>query len=235
MSRDLSWSNHVNASVNKANKVPGLLKRTVGSKNREIFSILYRSLVRPLLEYASPIWSPYLVKDKRAIASIQRRASGIALGQKRREMSYEEGCELLGWSTIERRREYFSLECYKTVFELNGLECRDYFEFGCNNNTGSNNSYKIRMKSAKVNTFKYSFFMRIIKEWNNLPHQLFRNDININKFKYNLKKWMNISLRMNPLLLMLLLIFYIISYACSFFLVVKFSIILLVVNSIWVR
>ena len=37
MSRDLSWSNHVNASVNKANKVLGLLKRTVGSKNREIF------------------------------------------------------------------------------------------------------------------------------------------------------------------------------------------------------
>ena len=193
MSRDLSWSNHVNASVNKANKVLGLLKRTVGSKNREIFSILYRSLVRPLLEYASPVWSPYLVKDKRAIESIQRRASRIALGQKRREMSYEERCELLGWSTLERRREYFSLvECYKTVFALNGLECRDYFEF-CNNNTRSNNSFKIRMKSAKVNTFKYSFFERIIKEWKNIPHHLFRNDININKFKYNLRKWMNIS------------------------------------------
>ena len=129
---------------------------------------------------------------------------------------------------LEPRREYFSLvECYKTVFELNGLECHDYFEF-CNNNTRSNNSFKIRMKSAKVNAFKYSFFMRIIKEWNNLPHHLFGNDINSNKFKYNLKKWMNISSRMNPLLLMLLLIFYIISYV----LVVKFSIILLDVNSI---
>ena len=105
-----------------------------------------RSLVRPLLEYASSLWSPYLVKDKRAIESTQRRASRIALGQKRREMSYEERCELLGWSTLERRREYFSLvECYKTVFELNGLECRDYFEL-CNNNTRSNNSFKIRMK-----------------------------------------------------------------------------------------
>ena len=89
MSGDLSWSNHVNASVNKANKVLGFrLKRTVGSKNREIFSVLNRSLVRPLLEYASPVWSPYLVKDKLAIESIQRRASRIALGQKRCEMSY---------------------------------------------------------------------------------------------------------------------------------------------------
>ena len=100
---------------------------------------------------------------------------------------------LLGWSTLELRREYFSLvECYKTVFELNRLECRDYFEF-CNNNTRSNNLFKIRMKSAKVNAFKYSFFTRIIKEWNNLPHHLFGNDININKFKFNLKKWMNIT------------------------------------------
>jgi len=194
MSRDLFWSNHVDASVNKANKVLGLLKHTIGSKNREIFSVLYRSLVRPLLEYASPVRSPYLVKDKLAIESIQRRASRIALRQKRREMSYEERCELLGWGTLERRREYSSLvECYKTVFELNGLEWRDYFEYCNNNPTRSNNPFKLRMKSARLNAFKHSFFVRIIKEWNNLPQYILGNDININKFKYNLKKWMNVS------------------------------------------
>ena len=102
-----------------------------------IWITYYRSLVRPLLEYASPVWTPYLAKDKLAIKSLQRKASRVALGQKRREMSYEEGCELLGWSTLERPREYFSLvEGYKTVFELNGLEWRDYFEY-CNNNTRS--------------------------------------------------------------------------------------------------
>ena len=61
VSRDLSWSNHVDASVNKANKVVGLLQRTVGNKNREIFSMFYKSLVRPISEYACPVWSPYLV------------------------------------------------------------------------------------------------------------------------------------------------------------------------------
>jgi len=49
------------------------------------------------------------------------------------------------------------------------------------------------MKSARMNAFKHPFFVRIIKEWNNLPHHLLGNDININKFKDNLKKWMNIS------------------------------------------
>ena len=100
VSRDLSWSNHVDAIVNKANTEVGLLKRTVGSKNREIFSMLYKSLVRTILEYACRVWSPYLVKDKLEIEKVQRRASRIAVGQKLREMSYEERCILLNWNTL---------------------------------------------------------------------------------------------------------------------------------------
>ena len=79
VSRDLSWSSHVDAIVNKANKVVVLLKRTVGSKNREIFSMLYKSLVRPIREYACPVWSPCLVKDNLTIEKVQRRASRESL------------------------------------------------------------------------------------------------------------------------------------------------------------
>ena len=172
--------------MNKANKVLGLLKRTVGSKNKEIFSMLYKSLVRPILEYACPVWSPHLVKDILAIEKVQRRASRIALGQKPCEMPYEERCKLLNWNSLQHRREYLSLvECYKTVFGLNGLDFNDYFEC-CRSKS---------KKSARINAFKYSFFVRIIKEWNNLPNHLFGhdiNDINANRFKSSLKKWMNI-------------------------------------------
>jgi len=38
MASDLKWSKHVEHIVQKANKVLGLLKRTVGSKNKDIFS-----------------------------------------------------------------------------------------------------------------------------------------------------------------------------------------------------
>ncbi|CAH3045704.1 unnamed protein product, partial [Pocillopora meandrina] len=45
-------------------------------------------------------------------------------------MSYEERCILLNWNTLQHRREYLSVvECYKTVFGLNGLDFDDYFEF----------------------------------------------------------------------------------------------------------
>ena len=58
ISHDLSWSLHVVEVVNKVNKVLGLIKRTIGSVNKEIFSTLYKALVRPILEYASPEWCP---------------------------------------------------------------------------------------------------------------------------------------------------------------------------------
>ena len=55
---DLSWGKHVSYIVNKANKVLGVIKRSLLKDNRHAFSCLFKSLVRPILEYASPVWSP---------------------------------------------------------------------------------------------------------------------------------------------------------------------------------
>ena len=134
--------------------------------------------------YACPVWSPYLVKDKLPIEKGQQRASRIALGKKLCKMSYEERCILLNWNTLQHRREYLSvLECYKTVFGLNGLDFDDYFEFCRGKNTRANHPYKIQTILAKVNSYKYSFFVRIVKDWNSLPNHLFTEEISVNKFK----------------------------------------------------
>ena len=52
-----------------------MIRRSVGTANTTTFSLLYKTLVRPLPEYAAPVWNPYLVKDIHAIESVQRRAS----------------------------------------------------------------------------------------------------------------------------------------------------------------
>ena len=40
----------------------------------------------------------------------------------------------------------------------------------------------MQMKSAKANSLKYSFFVKIIKDWNNLPHHLFNDKIGLSNF-----------------------------------------------------
>ena len=152
MANDLTWTKHVNETVHKANKVLGLLKHTVGIKNKDIFSIFYKSHVRPILEYASLVWSPHLAKDIHEIEKVQRRASRITLGQRKQEMAHEDRCKILKWNCLERRREFLSLaECYKIVFNLNGLNFSDYFELCKSTETRSNHQYKIQTNLPKLN------------------------------------------------------------------------------------
>ena len=79
ISHDLSWTSHVAEVVNKANKVLGLIKRTIGSADKYIFSTLCKSLVRPILEYASPVWSPFLVKDIVHLEKITEKNIAVGL------------------------------------------------------------------------------------------------------------------------------------------------------------
>ena len=130
ITRDLSWGNQISITVNKANKVLGSIKRSIGAANVNVFSIMYKSLVRPILEYAAPFWCPYLVKDIHTLENVQRQASRLALNQRKGDMSYEDRCKLLKWPTLSDRRTFLSLvECYKIVFGFYHLKFEDFFDF----------------------------------------------------------------------------------------------------------
>ena len=184
ISSDLSWGMHVFATVNKANMVLGIIKRSIGTNNQDAFSQLYKSLVRPILEYAAPVWSPYLIKDIVALEKVQRRASRLALRQKRGEMSYEQRCSLLKWQTLERRREFLSLvQCY--IFGIEHLSFLDFFEFVNSMRTRANHDYKLYL-----NCYKYSFFIRIVRKWNDLPGYIVHAE-SLSVFKTRLKNYLN--------------------------------------------
>ena len=62
ISSDLNWLRHVTKIYNKASRTLGLLKRTLSPCSQNVKSIAYKMLVRPQLEYASEVWSPYTMK-----------------------------------------------------------------------------------------------------------------------------------------------------------------------------
>ena len=48
----------------KANRALGMISRTIKYKSKSVLLSLYKSLVRPHLEYCTPVWSSHYVKDK---------------------------------------------------------------------------------------------------------------------------------------------------------------------------
>ena len=131
-----------------------------------MFSQLHKSLVRPILGCAAPVWSRYLIKD---VEKVQKRTSRLALRQKRGEMSYERRCSLLKWQTLEKRKKFFSLvQCYKIVFDIGHLSFPDFFDFAKSTRTRVNHDYKLYLGRAVCNCYKYSFFIRIVRKWNDL-------------------------------------------------------------------
>ena len=68
---DLKWKTHIDYACSKANKKLGVIKHTFKHLDVNSMKLLYTSLVRPILEYAAPIWSPYLKQDKFSIVQLK--------------------------------------------------------------------------------------------------------------------------------------------------------------------
>ena len=69
----LSWSPHIHKIVNKANKVYGLIKRTLGwHAPQQTKYMLHCALARPLIEYCTPLWSGTSFTNVRLVERVQR-------------------------------------------------------------------------------------------------------------------------------------------------------------------
>ena len=58
-------------------KILGMLKRTFIRISKELFTFLYKTYVRPHLEYYVQLWCPYLAKDIDMLERVQRRATKL--------------------------------------------------------------------------------------------------------------------------------------------------------------
>ena len=63
---------------------------------------LFTSLVRPVLEYAAPFWSPYLCKDIDIIENVQRSFTRLIHGVQ--DLGYKDRLEIFNLFSLEYRR-----------------------------------------------------------------------------------------------------------------------------------
>ena len=67
---NMKFGEHINSNVTKANQILGLIFRTFTYMDKEMFPNLFKSLIRPHLEYATVVWSPVYKKDMIQIENV---------------------------------------------------------------------------------------------------------------------------------------------------------------------
>ena len=99
---DLKVTEQCTKVVKTANKILGMINRTISFKTKDNIVRLYKSLLRPHLEYCVQSWRPHLVKDINLLEKVQRRATRLIPTLK--GLSYEQRLHALSLTTLECRR-----------------------------------------------------------------------------------------------------------------------------------
>ena len=181
--KSLKFDVHIQNCISKANKVLGIIKRSFTYLDTEIFIRLYKSLVRPILEYGNVIWYPYLKRQSVAIEKVQRRATKMLPSL--RDFSYEDRLKQMKLPSLKHRRQRGDLiQVYKIFNDIDDIAPELFFTVSpsaITRNTGS----KMFVKFCKTNTRKYSFSNRVVHAWNSLAADI-KDSTNVNTFKNRL-------------------------------------------------
>ena len=78
-----------------------MIKRNIKCNNAAIIMSLYKSLVKPRLEYCIQAWSPYH-KDIEVLERVQKRATKMIYGYG--DLNYKDILYLLELPSLEERR-----------------------------------------------------------------------------------------------------------------------------------
>ena len=100
--QNLSFRSHICDAVKKANQTMGMIRRTFKYLDKEMFCLLFKSKVRPILEYGNIIWKPRHKIDCIDIENVQRRATKMIPGLSK--LSYPERLKVLDLPSLQHRQ-----------------------------------------------------------------------------------------------------------------------------------
>ena len=113
LSSDATFKTHINNIVESAKNMASWILRTFQARDPTTILTLYKSLVRPILEYSSVLWTPIQKGEIQRLEEIQqsilRKIKGIS-------SNYNQALKQLKLYSLERRRErYIVIQIWKMI------------------------------------------------------------------------------------------------------------------------
>jgi hypothetical protein len=194
----LTWSDHISQIVTKAARCIGLLRRISRDVPRQCLEILYKSMIRPILEYADVIYDGSNDTHLKRVESTQRQAALACTGAYK-HTRHVNLLEELGWQPLGARRKHHRLN---VMFKIQNGLTPNYLQRICPPLTRNRTEYNLRTganittPAQRTTTYHMSFIPESIRDWNNLD-VLTKSATSIETFKNKLKS--KIINKPNPL------------------------------------
>lgn len=192
LDRKLDFNLHVTTCVNKAKSLLGFMKRWSKEFNDPyVTKNLYTSLVRPVLEYASVVWSPNYGCHIDSIESVQKQFLLFALrglGWKTFEKlpPYEHRLKLINLPTLRRRRLMLGVTFMTKLIngEINSISLLGDIRFNVPNRV-TRNYVPLKLSFCRYNYEEFNPFHCLCTQFNEL-YNLFSISDPISKIKLSL-------------------------------------------------
>ena len=197
--RSLKPTKQCAAAARSANFALGQIKRAFHFRNKRDMVPLWKTFVRPKLEFGVAAWCPWQEGDMKIMEKIQERF--VKMLSDVRGETYEDRLSNAGLTTLKERRARGDLiEAFKTLKGLNNVDKQKWFEIKGEaakstrattivTETGeSRRENALGVEGARTEVRKNSYTVRTAKAWNKLPDEL-RNQKTVNGFKNAYDAW----------------------------------------------
>ena len=143
-------------------------------------------------EYSCETWNPHTQRNINKLEAIQRRATKFIL---KSGADYNTRLSQLSLHSLSNRR--FIRDVVFLYNLINGhynIDISDRLLFCKDRNVGydlrKNGSLDLASMYSRTNIFKYSYFIRIIDEWNSLPNDI-KETVGISSFKHKVMSFLS--------------------------------------------
>ena len=148
---------HIDTVVSKANRILGMINRSVQYKGKDCILPLYTALVRPHLEYAVQAWAPHYNKDIEKIENVQKRALKMISDAEISNIGYEDKLRKLKLFSMEKRRLRGDLiETFKIMKDIDKIASATPFTKSTYTRTRGH-EFKLVKSKVRTDIRKYFF------------------------------------------------------------------------------
>ena len=183
VSDTLSFSPHIDQSCKEAKSEIGRVKRSFISRSPKFLTDVYKTYIRPKIEYSVQVWNPVYRGDINKIEKVQNKLTKLLpYGAVR---TPQERNEIMGLTTHETRRlrgDLIQLYNYSRT-ENSALKPKT-------SDRTRGNSRAFTKQHCRTNVRAHSFFLRNIDAWNRLPEEIVTAET-VNIFKTRIDKYLN--------------------------------------------